>query len=454
MDSLIPVFLNELRQTQFQPREWMLDYQRRLLEPLLRHARAYVPFYRDTGRLDPVFGAGARIEWDRWNEIPLLTRREVQQNFEALKSEYLPADHGNTWTLMTSGSTGEPVSVVHSAMSGRVAWAAQLLRDFERYRIDPKGSLAFLRPPKASGPEPETPIRKEGWFPSLASLGLLGSRFDLSDTLPASVLVDAVVDIGPNCMRVQPVALDLMCGHDTDGRLGKLGMDAIFTVGERFTPEAKRDVSLHLGCRIMDHYASQECGRMATSCPGCGQFHIDAEVNLVEVTDEAGIPLSDGDVGWVIVTPLYNYAMPLIRYDHADQAMVGASDACVIKLPALKAIYGKERHPFRFTDGTVIRPTLRPRTVIEFLGAQAYQFAQVAPDRCEVRFVRGSLAEEDMQFEKLTEYLRSIWWRDLQVDYRIVDSLPRPSTRGKVPLFVNEVGETSSTKIVGTPWPI
>lgn len=438
MSHIIVDFLNELRHTQFQPRAWMIDYQRRLLEPLVRHARAHVPFYRDSGRLDPLFRKDGSIDWERWGEIPLLTRRDLQQNFEALQAEFLPPEHGRTFTFSTSGTTGEPVKIVHTALGCRIAWTAQLLRDLERYRIDPTRRVAFLRPPSAKSVKTKDAKPQTAWFPTFRELGLLGERFDLADTLPSGELVEAVIRVRPEYMHVQPIALELMCAHDREGRLGELNIDAIFTVGDQFSPEAKRDVSLHLGCRIMDHYASQECGRLATSCPGCGQFHVDSEVNLVEVIGDQGAPTPEGEIGWIIVTPFYNYAMPLIRYDHADQAKVGAPDACVIKLPALEAIYGKEREPFRFPDGTVIRPTLSSEIVIQYLGAQAYQFAQVAPDRCEVRIVRGSIAPEEMQFDALTQHLRSIWWKGLQVNYCVVEAIPRPSPRAKMSLFVNE----------------
>ena len=191
----------------------------------------------------------------------------------------------------------------------------------------------------------------------------------------------------------------------------------------------------------MDHYASQECGRLATSCPGCGQFHIDADVNAVDVLDDTGGRALPGKIGRIVVTPLYNYAMPLIRYDHGDWAKVGVPNQCRITLPALETIYGKQREPFCFADGTVIRPTLESGIVVECLGAQAYQFVQTAPDRCEIRFVLGSLDVDNMQFEKLTQYLRSIWWHGLQVDYRAVDTIARRTPRAKAPIFVSEMDE-------------
>ncbi|HVG52705.1 MAG TPA: hypothetical protein VM867_13810 [Xanthobacteraceae bacterium] len=55
MKEIIQKFFGTLQQTQFLQPQQLAAYQRRQLEPLLRHARAHVPFYRDRGRLDAIF---------------------------------------------------------------------------------------------------------------------------------------------------------------------------------------------------------------------------------------------------------------------------------------------------------------------------------------------------------------------------------------------------------------
>ena len=54
----------------------LVDYQRRQLEVLLRHAHAHSPFYKE--RLAPLFRKDGRINWRQWQDIPVLTRAEFQ----------------------------------------------------------------------------------------------------------------------------------------------------------------------------------------------------------------------------------------------------------------------------------------------------------------------------------------------------------------------------------------
>lgn len=73
------------------------------------------------------------------------------------------------------------------------------------------------------------------------------------------------------------------------------------------------------GCKVVSRYANEENGFL-------GQDDIDANVFIpnkanyyIEIlklfSDE---PASEGEVGRIVVTDLYNYAMPFIRYDTGD----------------------------------------------------------------------------------------------------------------------------------------
>ena len=92
----------------------------------------------------------------------------------------------------------------------------------------------------------------------------------------------------------------------------------MFSFGEHFPSEAKLQSERYLDCKILELYGSSECNYIAGSCPYCGSFHVHAETVFVEAIDEDGSLVLPGETGQLLVTPLYNYGMPLIRYDHAD----------------------------------------------------------------------------------------------------------------------------------------
>jgi phenylacetate-coenzyme A ligase PaaK-like adenylate-forming protein len=82
-----------LMESQYLSAAEIVQYQQNQLSQLLKFAFAKVPFYKD--RLKPVMGTGGQIRWDRWSEIPILTRSDLLTHREAMLAPEVPAGHGN-----------------------------------------------------------------------------------------------------------------------------------------------------------------------------------------------------------------------------------------------------------------------------------------------------------------------------------------------------------------------
>ena len=120
-------------ESQYWPPDHMLAYQRSQLSQLLKHARENVPFYKT--RLDPVFNRNGEIDWDRWQEIPIVKRHHLVDERESMLAAKLPPGHGTTQELFSSGSSGIPIVTSHNGLLGVVSWAA-LYRGMGWHRID------------------------------------------------------------------------------------------------------------------------------------------------------------------------------------------------------------------------------------------------------------------------------------------------------------------------------
>src|SRR5262245_46841598 len=139
-----PAFFDTLMRTQFLQPDRMQIYQRGLLERLVRHARTQVPFYRDQGRLDPLFTSDDEIDWHRWTDIPVLTRAEAQRNEQALYAEGVSPGGGEVLAGSTAGSTGTPLAYRVNFLLAAAA-SAILERGFAWAGVPAGGSLANLR---------------------------------------------------------------------------------------------------------------------------------------------------------------------------------------------------------------------------------------------------------------------------------------------------------------------
>ena len=89
-----------LVESQFRSPEAMRAFQYSQLIQLLLHARENFPFYET--RLDFLFKKNGAIDWDRWHEIPIITRADLCDRRNELLAAELPPGHGSTKTFNSS----------------------------------------------------------------------------------------------------------------------------------------------------------------------------------------------------------------------------------------------------------------------------------------------------------------------------------------------------------------
>ncbi|MDP3714901.1 MAG: hypothetical protein Q8R21_00675, partial [Burkholderiales bacterium] len=132
-------------QYQFEQSQWWPEERLRALQmdqfgQVFRHAVATVPYYRE--RFAPWARGG--MDWDRFRELPVSSRRDIQLAGEAMHSSAVPQAHGTVITTQSSGSTGSPLVTRGTAWT-QLMWQALLLRDHLWHGRDLGGKLAAIR---------------------------------------------------------------------------------------------------------------------------------------------------------------------------------------------------------------------------------------------------------------------------------------------------------------------
>ena len=102
---------------------------------------------------------------------------------------------------------------------------------------------------------------------------------------------------------------------------------------------------------------------IATQCATCGTYH-PAEGHLIlEILDDSDRPVRPGKMGRVVVTPLFNRAMPLVRYETGDYAVVAKDHRCPHSSFSLASIAGREKNLFKLSNGERIVPSMIATTI-------------------------------------------------------------------------------------------
>ncbi len=101
--------VRQLHQSQWWEPAELEQHQMRQLEQLAGHAARTVPYYKT--RLDCLSDVRpGGLTSDRWRDIPILHRADLQQAGADLYSAALPKSHAPVIDATSSGSTGRPVT--------------------------------------------------------------------------------------------------------------------------------------------------------------------------------------------------------------------------------------------------------------------------------------------------------------------------------------------------------
>ena len=361
------------------------------LEALVSHAYATLPYYRE--RLDAAgYRPEGKLTWEIWSKLPILRRRDAQDEAAALTTDKIPKNHGQTYERSSSGSSGRPVKIVSTELAG-IFRDSCMLRDILWHRIDVGGTLAAIRGRNKEAVYPDG-LRRPAWDPTVNGVFTTGPAAALSSVTPVPQQADWLKRVDPDHLVIMPHNLFALAEHCRKEGITLDKLKGVSTYGGVVRPEDREACRAAWGTEIFDVYSAEEPGYMALQCPDSDRYHILSECVLLEVLDDEGRPCEIGEIGQVIVTGLHNFAMPLLRYDLGDLAEVGEPCPCGRGLPVIKRFIGRSRDMLTLPSGELVSPSFVNDAFRDLPVAQ-FQIVQDAPDHLEVKLVpkEGYVAE-------------------------------------------------------------
>jgi phenylacetate-CoA ligase len=433
MKDIFDRFLATLARTERLPARELARYQQDLLVRLVRHAHAALPFYRE--RLACLFAANGEVDLARWNEVPILSREEVGARGSEMRVRDLAPEYGEITEARTSGSTGVALDIATNGMQYFCA-VALLTRMARRFGMDTARPLATIGRYRHHPipPWPEGNVWS-GWSMSDPD----APAYDLELTTPVEQQLEWIARRKAPYLRIQPSGA-LAIAHAVTPREGRaLGIEMVLLHGENVPDGAREIIAERLGARAAAVYSCQEVGHIASECEAAPRYHVAAENVLLELVDDRGRDVRVGERGRVIVTGLYNYVMPFIRYELGDIAVAGPGDCpCGRTLPVIARVEGRSRNAFVFRDGSRIWPrTSMVRAMAPFVPFTRFQMVQLDFERIEFRYLPdGSGRAPDVA--GLNAHARAAFHPSVELSTVEVDALiPGPS--GKFEEFISKV---------------
>ncbi|MGI9464120.1 MAG: hypothetical protein ACR2OM_09275, partial [Aestuariivirgaceae bacterium] len=144
----------------------LLDHQRAVASTFLEHVGLHAPFYSE--RLAPIRGADGTCCFERWHEVPVMTKQDLLKHHDSIRCPVVPADHGHITFAESSATTGSPVRIAKTQLTD-LATACAAYRHAESHGTDWSTDLVYIRalptqPPTFQPPDPEGQLRGPPWL--------------------------------------------------------------------------------------------------------------------------------------------------------------------------------------------------------------------------------------------------------------------------------------------------
>ena len=395
----------------------LLAFQRSQLSQLLVHARDNVPFYKD--RLNCVFRSDGIIDWSRWTEIPILTKADLRDHGSQLSARRLPIGHGVKKSFYSSGSTGIPVKVTTTSL-------AEIVRRslWTRYYALNEISAPFKT--------------IKFWFTLPGEKSFNGKRFETMDgqlygnrNLSLAIQLDVIAETAVTRLAEFTTTLVQLADENLKRRQPvRLAVVVAYGMGLCIADRVLLEKSF--GARVLSPYSSKEGGIMAFQVQPDTHYVVCAEAIVPEFLPAEG----SEELSRMIITPLFNAAQPLIRYDQGDLVKLTPKTYKNGALPVIAEIRGRVDDFFMLKGHRVPIAGLQEDMLRKQLRAKAFQVAQIGDNTIEVRYVAGRYMTPGRK-AALTRHMRVKLQQDFDVDYVKLKVIPSTSS-GKQQRFRRE----------------
>ncbi|MGE0418077.1 MAG: phenylacetate--CoA ligase family protein [Acetobacteraceae bacterium] len=436
----------------------LLAHQRVALLGMIRYAATHTRFYRNLYR-DIDLSDDLNVDL-----LPVVSKRQLMESFDTTVTDQrlrLPDLQDRLRNAMgdqlydgqyrivgTAGTSGLRGVFVYDRAAWRVV-LANTLRWQAMIGITPH----LPRRTRIASIGADHPMHVTSRIPMSCDIGLF-RMLHVEATEPIAHQVAALNAFQPNALLPYPSVAALLAHEQIAGRLA-IHPDAVATHSEMLTPEMVRLITEAWGKAPFNHYGMTEEPHVGSDCSLHAGMHVFEDTCVVEIVDDDYRPVPDGQPGtrWLL-TNLYNFVQPLIRYEVTDMLCRSPSlCACGRPFALVTSVGGRAEDmlylPRRAGAGMVAITPMVITLAIEGFGTAREYSAEHCADRISMRLVVPDATQRAQIERALPDRLRAEIEAHGAVAPRIeltfVDALERSAQRmGKISLVTHSRPELNA----------
>ncbi len=389
-----------------------LKRQKKYLNALLEHAITTTEYYNNISTLDII-------------NFPIIDKEIIKSNYQKFQSQkYIDK---KKISVSTSGSTGASFKVFQdynkkARNTADIIYFSELTGFKLGYRLY---YLRFWSMFKKKN-------KRQSFIQNIIPIDV----FDLSDATIENLIHTLIKDTSNKGMLGYASIFDKICKFLETKGVHKVdcNLRSVIGMSERLDPSTKLAIKKYFDVDMISRYSNAENGMIAQQPIGKEYFSINRASYYVEILnltdDQMAMP---GQLGRIVVTDLFNYNSPIIRYDTGD---LGIMDCIVEKgktQSVLIKVEGRKMDMIRDTSGEILSTSIL-LVINKYKEVKQRQIIQkTKTDYLFKLKVNDSFTREEEFIEEFKTYLGE----NAQIKLEYVDEIPLLSS-GKQRAIVNE----------------
>lgn len=397
------------------------DYGRKVqqqrLSELLAHATAYSEFFKPY--------AGKSI-----SDFPVTNKQVYIQNHDAVAVaiENIPEQETEKLYIdKTSGSTGTPFEVFHDSRK-RHRRVAELkyfgesvgFKSHEKLGQCKIWAQAYVKPPEW--------LKRENMVPIHAQ------KVDEQSLKEVCELVknEKIVSLRAYAGWYEKLVMFLEEHREYTSYFRSVKV--AISISEALSDVARQKMKEMTGVPIVECYADMEAGLLAHQRVDDNNYYLNHASYYFEILKmDSDEPAEYGELGRIVLTDLYNYAFPLIRYDTGDTAVLQKGNETSGGWDYISKLYGRRLDLIYDTSGKPVHPMIFVSYLKYFPGIVQWQFIQKA----EREYCIKLSTNKEVDCKAVADSMKEIIGEDAAIEFELVDEIPVLASGKRKPV-VNE----------------
>ncbi|TWX71043.1 phenylacetate--CoA ligase family protein [Colwellia demingiae] len=396
-------------------KEQLAEQQWQALQILLKHCFEHTQFYPKVWAKVGIHNTDDIKSLADFAKLPVVTKTDITEHYQ----EFLADNFSNNIKKSTGGSTGQPFSFELNTDSN-TRREAIMWRGYGWLGAGLGQKTLYLWGADVGEPTLFKTI-KTNLYHKFYNRKMLNSF-----AMNKNNMIEYVKEI----RTYKPKALvsyvnplyELAC-YINKNNTPVFSPDTILTGAEPLHDFQRTEIEKAFNCNVYDTFGCREFMLMSAECTEYKKLHTNSDHLVIETLSEQGESVTEQS-GDLVITDLYNFGMPLIRYVNGDRAtLINEPCRCGNPLPLMSSVDGRKLDIIKTPSGKTIPGELFPHLFKEFKGISRFQVKQSKIDEVHIFIIANEKFSKEDQIS-ITAEINKYAANELNLKFELVEDIP------------------------------